>query len=96
MITPTPLEQLRALWQHIRDHGVKREIKHGMGGIWSADIWDLNGQMAQQADDGVTLTVGDSRGVIGWSTYGRDVEYWTGRDAADLLAMYQAFFTDAK
>lgn len=94
MITPTSLDQLRALWQHIRDNGVKREIKHGIGGIWSADIWDLNGYMAQQADDGVTMTVGDVVGVIGWSTYGRDVEYWTHRGADDLLAMYRVFFPD--
>jgi hypothetical protein len=92
----THLEQLRQLWQYIRDHGVKRQVQPGMGGIWSADTWDYIGFMAQQADDGVTLSIGDVAGVIGWSTYGRDVEYWSGRDADDLAAMYKHFFPEAK
>jgi hypothetical protein len=90
----TTLDQLQKLYDHIREHGKLREANHRMGGIWSADHWDLNGHMAQQSDEGSTMGVGDSQGIICWSTYGRPVEYWRGRTEADLATMYQAFFPE--
>jgi hypothetical protein len=90
----TSLGQLQKVYQHIREHGTIRVADHRFGGIWSSDIWDLNGFMAQQADDGVSQGIGDARGIIGWSTYGRPVDYWQGRTEADIAAVYQTFFPD--
>lgn len=87
--------KLTKLFNHIREHGVPRLTDHRpMGGIWSADMWDLNGFMAQLADDGATQGIGDERGIIGWTTYGRPVDYWKPRTEADLLAAYLAFFPE--
>lgn len=90
----TTVEKLEKLFRHIRENGVLRKVDHRLGGIWSCDIWDLNGFMAQLADDGATQGIGDDRGIIGWSTYGRPVDYWKTRTEADLLAVYEAFFPD--
>jgi hypothetical protein len=58
-----------------------------MGGIWSADIYDLGNNMAQLCDDGSTQVV-VTGAFRAWSTYGRAVEYGLGSDTSGLAAMY--------
>jgi hypothetical protein len=92
MSTPNSLEQIDKLYRFIRENGNLRPSNHRLGGIWSADIWDLKGYMAQLADDGASIGVGDAMGIIGWSTCNRPVEYRRGRTEEELLAMYEEFF----
>ena len=88
----TDLQRLYAIFTYIRENGMLRKPpEHRLGGIWSADIYDLGSHVAQLCDDGSTQAVinGEFRA---WSTYGREVEYGRGSDASGLEAMYVEIF----
>ena len=88
----TDLQRIYAIYNHIRVNGTLcAKLPGSMGGIWSADTYTLGPYTAQLCDDGSTQAVshGDFRA---WSTYGREVEYWRGSDAAGLGAMYLEIF----
>ena len=74
------VQLVEALFRYVREYGnLVQKPKGSLGGIWSADTWELEGVQALLADDGST-NIFRADGISAATTYGRPVVFSEGGD----------------
>ncbi len=87
------IQMLTAIFNRIKENGIPYGDKPKMGGIWSADTYQLYGNIAMLADDGSSMIVRREKFSAN-TTYGRPVDYSNG-DVNDLKRFYNAMFPES-
>lgn len=87
------IQMLTAIFNRIKENGTAYGDKPKFGGIWSADTYQLYGNIAMLADEGSSMIVRREKFSAN-TTYGRPVDYSNG-DFNDLKRFYNAMFPES-